>query len=247
MKEYIKKIIQSIGGNFSKNLIEHELKTKKSSPISRFFQEESEASYTHFKKYFSNSLLFRSEDNLSEENIRKFSIKKALLLKKEKKDSIFMEFGVYKGGSTRIFSEHMASNDKLYCFDSFEGLSRDWKGRSFTKGHFKLEKHLIPKFENNVELIIGLVEETLENHLKKINSKISFVHIDLDGYESTSFVLNKIKSRLLRGCILLFDQIHHVAGWRSEYKALTENFDEKEFEYIAFDENGRATIRYFGK
>ena len=243
MKEYIKKIIQSIGANFSKNLIEHELKTKKSSPISRFFQEESEASYTHFKKYFSNSLLFRSEDNLSEENIRKFSIKKALLLKKEKKDSIFMEFGVYKGGSTRIFSEHMASTDKLYCFDSFEGLSHDWKGRSFTKGHFKLEKHLIPKFENNVELIIGLVEETLENLLKKINSKISFVHIDLDGYESTSFVLNKIKSRLLRGCILLFDQIHHVAGWRSEYKALTENFDEKEFEYIAFDENGRATIR----
>ena len=247
MKEYIKKIIQSIGANFSKNLIEHELKTKKESPISRFFKEESEASYAHFKKYFSNSLLFRSEDNLSGENIRKFSIRKALELKRENKDSIFMEFGVYTGGSARIFSKHMSSNDKLYCFDSFEGLAYDWKGRSFTKGHFKLEKNLIPKFENNVEVVIGLVEETLDNHFKKITSKVSFVHIDLDGYESTYFVLKKIKSRLLRGCILLFDQIHHVGGWRSEYKALTENFDEKEYEYIAFDENGRATIRYLGK
>ena len=88
----------------------------------------------------------------------------------------------------------------------------------------------------------------LENQLKKIaNSKIAFVHFDLDVYQTTKFALSKIKSKLLKGCIILFDQIHHVAGWRSEYKALVDSLDEKEYEYIAFDETGRAAIKYLGE
>ena len=49
------------------------------------------------------------------------------------KDVLYMEFGVWKGSSANFFVQYL---DKLYAFDSFEGLKEDWVGTEATKNHF---------------------------------------------------------------------------------------------------------------
>ena len=75
--------------------------------------------------------------------------------------------------------------------------------------------------------------------------KINFVHIDLDVYSSTKFVLHKIKPYLVRGAIIIFDEFFLFNGWEyGEYKALIEVFEKKEFEYRAFSLcDGRCVIQ----
>ena len=90
--------------------------------------------------------------------------------------------------------------------------------------------------KNNAELIFGWVQDTLDPFLDKFESKkINFIHMDLDTYESTKFVLEKIKPYMKKNCIILFDELYNYSGWKvGEYKALTEVFDEKEYRYLSF-------------
>ena len=65
--------------------------------------------------------------------------------------------------------------------------------------------------------------------------KIAFIHFDLDTYNSTSFVLKKIKNFLQPGSIILFDEFYGFPNWEKyEYKAFKEEFEENKFKYIAF-------------
>ena len=57
----------------------------------------------------------------------------------------------------------------------------------------------------------------------------------MDTYESTSFVLEKIKKKLLPGSIILFDEFYGFPNWEKyEYKALIEKLKKDNFKYIAF-------------
>ena len=95
----------------------------------------------------------------------------------------------------------------------------------------------------NVEVVEGDIFETLDNFINKNKDlQISFVHFDLDIYDVTKFALKKIKPFLSKNAVILFDQIHHVQGWKNEYKALTEVLNENEYEFIAFSEDGQASI-----
>ena len=179
----------------------------------------------HFEEKIKKSLIFKSTNT-----IREYAIKTSLLNDK-KKEYYYLEFGVFKGNSSNFFSKYV---NKLYCFDSFEGLKEDWAGSSLEKGHFGLNKK-IPKLNSNIKLIEGWVEDTLDDFLKKHNPKINFVHLDIDTYNSTKFTLEKIKPYLLKNSIIIFDEFYNYYGWKSgEYKALMEVFKEDEFEYKAF-------------
>ena len=185
-----------------------------------------EETYKNFLIHFKKSLLLKSKIDL-----RKYGIEKAIKYTSEK-ECLFLEFGCYKGVSANFFSTYVK---KIYTFDSFEGLSNDWAGREYSKGHFNLNKK-IPYLNSNVEPVIGWVENTLENFLKKHNSKIKFVHMDLDTYTSSKFTLEKIKPYLTNNCIIVFDDFFNYIGWENgEYKALHEVFDKSEFEYLAFN------------
>ena len=185
-----------------------------------------EETYNNFLEHFKKSLLLKSKIDL-----RKYSIEKAIE-DNDENEYLFLEFGCYKGTSTNFFSTYVT---KLYTFDSFEGLKDDWVGREYSKGHFNLNKK-IPNLNSNVEPIVGWIENTLENFLKKHNSKIKFVHMDLDTYNSSKFTLKKIKPYLTNNSYILFDDFFNYIGWESgEYKALNEVFDKNEFEYLAFN------------
>ena len=182
--------------------------------------------FDHFKGYLKKSLLFNDFWK-----IREYAIKTSLLNDKNK-EYYYLEFGVWKGKSSNFFSKFV---NKLYCFDSFEGLKEDWVGISLPKGHFNLNKK-VPKLNSNVKPIVGWVEDTLDEFLKKHNPKINFVHLDMDTYSPTKFTLEKIKPYLVKNSILIFDELYNYEGWKDgEFKALQEVFKEDEFQYKAFN------------
>ena len=181
----------------------------------------------HFEKYIEKSALFTKRAG-----IQKYAITESLI-NDESQTKFYLEFGVYKGESSNFFSNYVK---KLYAFDSFEGLRENWVGfADQKKGTFNLNKK-IPKLKSNVEPIVGWVQDTLENFLKKNNPNINFVHFDVDTYESTKYILVKIKPFLNKNAILLFDQLYNYDGWKNgEYKALQEVFKEDEYTYTAFN------------
>jgi len=199
-----------------------------------YVREEEEKSYEHFKKFFKSSIF------LDTERIRKYALLKALSNDKNE-NNYYFEFGVFKGLSINYLSQFLKTN--IYGFDSFEGLKEDWKGSILESGYFDL-KGKTPKVNKNVKLVKGLVQDTLVDFLSKIkNSKINFVHIDLDTYESTKFVLENIKPHLTKNAILLFDELYNFSGWdQGEYKALRDVFNENEYKFLAFSKSSCQAV-----
>ena len=189
--------------------------------------------FNHFKEHLKQSVFFYNHFK-----IRNYAIKNSLLNDKNK-EYYYLEFGVLKGVSANFFSKFV---DKLYCFDSFEGMKEDWAGSGTQKGDGH-QKNKLPKFNSNVEPIVGWVEDTLDDFLKKHKPKINFVHLDMDTYSPTKFTLEKIKPYLVKDAIILFDELYNYPGWEyGEYKALKEVFKEDEFKYKAFQINGGVSV-----
>ena len=150
----------------------------------------------------------------------------------------YLEFGVYKGNSANFFAKKVK---KIYAFDSFEGLRSDWGG-ALPKGTFNLYKK-IPKLKKNVIPIIGWAEDNIDNFLNTHHPKINFVHFDMDIYDSTLFILQKIKPYLTKGAVLLFDEFYNFINWKEgEYKAFIKSFSEDEYTYKAFNLRGKQTL-----
>ena len=191
-----------------------------------YVREEEEKSFNHFKKYFKNTIF------LDTNRIRKYAILKSQENDKEQ-NHYYLEFGVFNGLSINYLSQFLKTN--IYGFDSFEGLKEDWKGSILEAGYFDL-KGKKPSVNKNVKLIKGFVQDTLSNFLSEIkNSKINFVHIDLDTYESSKFVLQSLKPYLNNGAIILFDELYNYSGWdEGEYNALQEVFKETEYIFLLF-------------
>tara|TARA_B110000971_G_C19982850_1_gene488173 strand:+ start:878 stop:1597 length:720 start_codon:yes stop_codon:yes gene_type:complete len=203
-------------------------------PFEKYQKESLEKSYNHFKKYFAKSIFLRDD------KIKNYAILKSLEIDKE---GLYLEFGVHKGRSINLLSK-LIKDKTIYGFDSFEGLREDWKGTQATKGTFDL-KGQIPKLNKNVSPIKGWIQDTLPNFIKK-SENINFVHIDVDTYSTSNFILKTIKPFLNDGAIILFDEMYNCIGWEeNEYKSLIENFNEAEYNYLAFSkEDSQVLIEY---
>lgn len=206
----------------------------KESPFEKYQRENLDESYNCFKKYFSKSIF------LKDDKIKVYAILKALEIKKE---GLYLEFGVHKGKSINFLSK-LIKDKIIYGFDSFEGLKEDWKGTQATKGTFNLNGK-IPSLNKNILPIKGWIQDTLPIFLKR-SENINFVHIDVDTYNTSNFILKTIKPFLNNGAIILFDELYNCIGWEeNEYKALIENFNEKEYDYLAFSKEGsQVLIKY---
>lgn len=208
---------------------------KKTSRIEEILNDSSSRkNFQTFEKYLTKSVLCKNV-----EDIRKYSIENALSNETEKvEDYFYLEFGVWKGESANFFSKYVKN---FYAFDSFEGLSEDWAGAS-PKGTFNLKKKL-PNLNSNVKTVIGLVENTLDDFLKKNNPKINFVHMDMDTYTPTKYTLEKLKPYLIKNAVIIFDELYNYIGWEhGEYKALKDTFKDDEYEYKAFNLRGAQVV-----
>ena len=143
------------------------------------------------------------------------------------KDGMILEFGVYSGATINRISS--VTKKTVYGFDSFEGLPEDWRNNhGLSKGHFACN---IPEVNSNVELIVGLFDQTLEKFLEDHLDPVAFCHIDCDLYSSTKSIFDKLKNRFFSGSILLFDEFTIYPGWEDhEYKAFIEFLIENDFD-----------------
>jgi len=226
IKKYLLNILKKIIILLNNKL---RIKSQPLSPADLYYEDVAKNSYESFKTFFNDAYIFSNDDS-----IRGFAINEAS--KKFNKDNLFLEFGVFKGDSINLFAKKLNKiNAEIIGFDSFKGLKDEWMTEEFNPvGTFDL-KGKKPRVEKNVKLIDGWIEDTLNQFLSNNTKKIAFVHFDLDTYESTSFVLKKIKDRLEPGTIILFDEFYGFPNWEKyEYKAFKEELNENKFKYIAF-------------
>ena len=149
--------------------------------------------------------------------------------KTQKVPGSIIECGVFKGSSlVRLLTYRdllLQKRKKIYGFDPFGkfpkqlikednkfALSHD-KTSGVGLKHDKLKKFLLKKKFRNFKLIKGNVIETLPNFLKKNKKlKISFLHLDMDVYEPTKFVLQKLFCKISKNGIVLIDDYNYVRG-----------------------------------
>lgn len=144
-------------------------------------------------------------------------------------DGMYMEFGVYKGTSINYIAKQN-TNKIVYGFDSFEGLPETWSQR-YKKGHFKLP--VLPKVNSNVELIKGWFDKTILE-FKDIhkNFKAAFIHVDCDLYSSTQTIFGLLKSNIVPGTVIVFDEYFNYPGWeKNEYKAFQDFIKDTGYKY----------------
>ncbi len=228
IKFYIKKFLKLL--SFIISQISPQKKNKSIFDI--YSEEEKKNCYNHFKKYFKSSLFLGSKGT------REYAIKNAVR-NDPNQEFTYIEFGVYKGASVNDLSKYVK---KIYAFDSFEGLKEDMVGNTEAIGTFNLNKKT-PSLNQNVVPIVGWIQDTLDTFLEKENPKINFIHIDVDTYETSKFILKKIKKYLVPSATILFDELYNFPGWDvGEYKALKEEFDETEYKFKVFSIEDQKTV-----
>lgn len=165
------------------------------------------------------------------------------LISKIPKSGLLLEFGVLQGTSINFMAQKLIEQkDKrtFYGFDSFEGLSENWGGTALKKGAMS-SKGKLPEVQPNVKLIKGWVNDTFVPFMRQTgenDNKIAYMHLDMDVYGPTKFVLENSIQYLMPGTIIDFDDLVGFPGWKEgEYKAMKETLDNKvKYEHMAFCE-----------
>jgi O-methyltransferase len=145
------------------------------------------------------------------------------LINKTSKEGVIVECGVGTGISLSIISK--ISNKKIYAFDSFEGFPdslsiHDDKKMSqilrFSKFHYKfmtidlvkqnLLNNDIKAHDINNKIIFK--KGFFPNSFNDFNDEISFLHIDVDLYDSHKHCLDFFFPMLMKGGIVAFDDYY---------------------------------------
>lgn len=105
-----------------------------------------------------------------------------------------------------------------------------------------LKKYLKKKKISNFKLIKGNVLKTLPNFLKKNKKlKISLLHLDLDVYEPTKFVLETLYKKISKNGIILLDDYSHIKG---ATLGVDEFLKNKKLKVHKVSKNGRPFFIY---
>lgn len=137
-------------------------------------------------------------------------------------DGDIVECGVGKMHTFQMLAEFLqeqGSTKKLWGFDSFEGFPEptpeDSSPRNSQKGEWKyINEEDVAKFL----LILGFKRQWIDSHIKIVKgffqytlpksniSKISFLHLDVDLYDSYKTCLQYLFPKVVEGGVVLFDE-----------------------------------------
>lgn len=145
----------------------------------------------------------------------------------------FVECGVAKGGCLALMAHVAGENNKIYGFDSFEGMpaitSKDlgnYNKSNIYTGFGKVGDNLSGGIEsvyttfkklnvdmNHTTLIKGFFKDTLNipENIENIG-KIGVLRLDGDWYESTKICLEKLYDKVIDGGIIIIDDYGHWVG-----------------------------------
>jgi len=157
-------------------------------------------------------------------------------------EGAYLEMGVCTA-KTINFIAALNPLQRIYGFDSFEGLPEDWvrDDKIFPKETFAfLNPEAFPYVLHNVTLYKGWFQDSLpifkENVLHDL--PIAFLHIDCDLYSSTQDVFHALGNNIVHGTVIVFDELYNFPGYQKhELKALQEFLEAREFEaeYLAYN------------
>jgi|ERR1700693_698441 len=174
----------------------------------------------------------------------------------------FVECGVYQGGSAATIALALKGTGRTtWLYDSFQGMpaSREIDGPeagevvgkcvgSEEKVH---EAMKISGYEpSQYHVRKGWFKDTF---IQDLPSKVSFLHIDADWYDSVILSLNTFYDRVSEGGIIVLDDFGHWEGCREAYydfvcqkriKPLLERFNHTVAYWIKGRTNNR---RYIGQ
>ena len=144
----------------------------------------------------------------------------SIVLSMSKIEGDIAEVGVANGATAKIIS-YFKNNKKLHLFDTFDGIP--FVGReddkSISAGDCKSSLEFVKenlKGEKNIEFYKGIFPDTGD---KIKNNRFSFVHLDVDIYETTKKSLEFFYDKMNKGGIILSHDY-------SQYKGVKQAFDE---------------------
>uniref|UniRef100_A0A6C0HNS3 Methyltransferase domain-containing protein n=1 Tax=viral metagenome TaxID=1070528 RepID=A0A6C0HNS3_9ZZZZ len=142
----------------------------------------------------------------------------------------FVECGVAKGGCLAMMKFASGENNKIFGFDSFEGMPNITKedldddynkscpltdlgnlSGGITNVYNTFDKLSLNM--NNVKLVKGFFQDTLQikENIDNIG-EIAVLRLDGDWYESTKICLDKLYDSVIEGGIIIIDDYGHFVG-----------------------------------
>lgn len=119
------------------------------------------------------------------------------------------EFGVCTGGSLELLAR-LHPTKKIYGIDGFEGLPKPGKEDTHQEGEFALSEYEFGHLKNwfnynhpNVEILKGYSPDVFKLLPEEV--QFSFVHTDVDLYQSVKDGLDYFFPRMVEGGMMLFD------------------------------------------
>lgn len=136
-------------------------------------------------------------------------------------NGVFVEFGVYKGGSARILADiAVEQNRELHLFDTFTGIPFKEEIDQHNVGDFSdTNEQDVRAFVPEAKFHVGIFPDTMPNKFPKI----AFLHIDADQYKSYKDAIRKFSGLMVKGGIMWFDDVGLIA---SADKAVNEEFGD---------------------
>jgi len=151
------------------------------------------------------------------------------------KSGYIVECGVGAGNTLKIITRLAAPKQRIFGFDSFEGLPEDWIMSDeviVPAGSFKYDP---PKIAG-VELRKGWYKDTLPIWKREHTGRIALLHIDSDLYSSAVTVLDELNDQIVPGTVIVFDDMFETEQYQNwqegEHKAFEEwkqTYDRKSY------------------
>ncbi len=141
------------------------------------------------------------------------------------------EVGAYKGASAKLIA-HAAPGRSIHLFDTFEGLPplQDIDRSAFKDGQYPADLADVTKYLSSfpqVTLYKGLFPKTAGPITAK---KFSFVHLDVDLYQSTKDALEFFFPRMSKGGVIISHDYMTAEGVRKAVDDFMKDKPEAVFE-----------------
>lgn len=123
----------------------------------------------------------------------------------ETPDGVFVEFGVYRGGSAVVLAEIAEKQGRnIHLFDTFTGIPFRHELDQHDEGDFSDTSEIeVREMIQNAIFHVGVFPETMP----EVFQQIAFCHIDADQYKSYKDAIKIFSPLMVKGGIMWFDDV----------------------------------------